>query len=47
MAQLKVDTHDQDFVKSISQILSDAGVPSVLWGDYLLTVYGVPSVIGV
>ncbi|KAI2610613.1 uncharacterized protein GGS25DRAFT_518912 [Hypoxylon fragiforme] len=46
MAQLKVDTHDQDFVKSISQLLSDAGVPSVLWGDYLLTVYGVPSVIG-
>ncbi|KAI1647084.1 uncharacterized protein F4817DRAFT_316177 [Daldinia loculata] len=46
MVQLEVDALDEDFVKSISQLLSDAGVPSVLWGDYLLTVYGVPSIIG-
>ncbi|KAI0106886.1 hypothetical protein F4814DRAFT_452098 [Daldinia grandis] len=46
MVQLDIDTLDEGLVKSISQLLSDAGVPSVLWGDYLLTVYGVPSIIG-
>ncbi|KAI0010884.1 hypothetical protein F4779DRAFT_626890 [Xylariaceae sp. FL0662B] len=36
----------EDLVKSLSQLLHDAGVQSVLWGDYLLTIYGVPSIIG-
>lgn len=37
----------EELVKSISQLLIDAGVPSVLWGDCLLTIYGVPSIVGV
>ncbi|KAI1473323.1 hypothetical protein K445DRAFT_311082 [Daldinia sp. EC12] len=46
MALLEIDAINQELVKSISKLLSDAGIPSVLWGDYLLTVYGVPSIIG-
>lgn len=37
----------EDGVKSISALLAAVGVPSVLWGEYLLNVYGVPSIIGV
>ncbi|KAI1284406.1 hypothetical protein F5Y07DRAFT_393375 [Xylaria sp. FL0933] len=36
----------QDGVKFISALLADAGVPSVLWGEYLLNVYGIPSIVG-
>ncbi|KAI0905540.1 hypothetical protein F4823DRAFT_133966 [Ustulina deusta] len=36
----------QDGVKSISALLAGVGVPSILWGEYLLNVYGVPSIIG-
>ncbi|KAI1206186.1 uncharacterized protein F4807DRAFT_440190 [Annulohypoxylon truncatum] len=43
---IPINTHGENVVKLISALLSDAGVPSVLWGDYLLTIYGVPSIIG-
>ncbi|OAA39419.1 hypothetical protein NOR_06257 [Metarhizium rileyi] len=32
-------------VARICQILNSAGVPNVLWGNYLLTIYGVPTII--
>ena len=37
----------QSFVASIACALNSAQVPCVLWGHYLLNVYGVPSIIGV
>ncbi|KAI1127342.1 hypothetical protein F5Y10DRAFT_266153 [Nemania abortiva] len=37
---------DEPLLKSLSQLLIDCGVTPVLWGDYLLTIYGVPSVVG-
>ncbi|KAI1109640.1 hypothetical protein F5Y14DRAFT_455810 [Nemania sp. NC0429] len=37
---------DQALVKSLSQTLIDSGVTPILWGDYLLTIYGVPSIVG-
>lgn len=46
MAELPVNKLSEELVKAISQLLVDAGVPSVLWGDCLLTIYGVPSIIG-
>lgn len=36
-----------EFVAMISRILNSAGIPNLLWGNYLLTVYGVPSIIDV
>ncbi|KAF2968905.1 hypothetical protein GQX73_g4676 [Xylaria multiplex] len=36
----------QDGVKFISGLLAGVGVPSILWGEYLLNVYGVPSIVG-
>ena len=49
MADIPVEAESLDgkFVASISQILNDAGVPNLLWGNYLLTVYGVPTIIDV
>ncbi|KAI8949881.1 hypothetical protein F4801DRAFT_551381 [Xylaria longipes] len=37
---------DEQLLKSLSQLLSDCGASPVLWGDYLLTIYGVPSIVG-
>ncbi|KAI0409833.1 hypothetical protein F4802DRAFT_542242 [Xylaria palmicola] len=37
---------DEPLVKSLSQLLTDCGANPVLWGDYLLTIYGVPSIVG-
>lgn len=31
-------------VMRFCQILNSAGVPNVLWGNYLLTIYGVPTI---
>jgi hypothetical protein len=36
---------DNDLVVSISCLLDAANVPNLLWGNYLLTVYGVPTVV--
>lgn len=38
---------DNSLVASTSQLLDAAGVPSLLWGNYLLTVYGVPTFVDV
>lgn len=38
---------DSVLVTSISSLLDDVNVPSLLWGNYLLTVYGVPTVVDV
>lgn len=39
-----MQSNDDDLF-SISTLLGTAGVPNVLWGDYLLIVYGVPTYI--
>ncbi|KAH7419588.1 thioredoxin reductase [Cadophora sp. MPI-SDFR-AT-0126] len=36
---------DENLVASISRLLTDHGIPCILWGNYLLTVYGVPSIV--
>ncbi|KAB8255420.1 hypothetical protein BDV32DRAFT_112527 [Aspergillus pseudonomiae] len=36
---------DNDLVASISLLLDKARVPNLLWGNYLLTVYGVPTIV--
>jgi hypothetical protein len=38
---------DNDLVSSISSLLDSIGVPNLLWGNYLLTVYGVPTIVDV
>jgi hypothetical protein len=46
--QTRVDIHDgltDELVAGISETLDEAGVPSVLWDEYLLTLYGVPTAI--
>ncbi|KAJ6126328.1 hypothetical protein N7523_001940 [Penicillium sp. IBT 18751x] len=45
------DTHhggqriDRNLVAKLCQILDSAAVPNLLWGNYLLTVYGVPTIV--
>lgn len=34
-------------VASIAQTLNDAGVPCVLWGNNVLSVHGIPSIVNV
>ncbi|OGM39421.1 hypothetical protein ABOM_012115 [Aspergillus bombycis] len=36
---------DNDLVTSISSLLDAFNIPNLLWGNYLLTVYGVPTVV--
>ncbi|KAF4767564.1 hypothetical protein N7455_011273 [Penicillium solitum] len=36
---------DNDLVSSISTLLNSIGVPNLLWGNYLLTVYGVHTIV--
>ncbi|KAJ5678021.1 uncharacterized protein N7477_003654 [Penicillium maclennaniae] len=36
---------DNKLVASLCEILGFAAVPNLLWGNYLLTVYGVPTII--
>ena len=38
---------DNDLVTSISCLLDTADIPNLLWGNYLLTIYGVPTVVDV
>lgn len=47
MSARALNMKGEDGVKSISALLAGVGVPSVLWGEYLINVYGVPSLIGV
>ncbi|KAE8389680.1 hypothetical protein BDV23DRAFT_93825 [Aspergillus alliaceus] len=36
---------DNDLVISISCLLDAANVPNLLWGNYLLTIYGIPTIV--
>lgn len=38
---------DNDLIASVSHVLHTGGVPNLLWGNYLLTVYGVPTIVDV
>ena len=38
---------DNMLVAMIARLLDNARIPNVLWGNYLLTIYGVPSVVDV
>ena len=38
---------DNSLVTSISHLLDSVGVPNLLWGNYLLTVYGIPTFVDV
>jgi hypothetical protein len=38
---------DNNLVASISSLLDLADVPNLLWGNYLLTIYGVPTIVDV
>lgn len=38
---------DNELVASISRLLDAAGVPNLLWGNYMLTLYGVPTIVDV
>lgn len=44
---INVAVVDEKLVASISRILTRNEIPCVLWGNYLLTVYGVPSIVDV
>ena len=37
----------QELVAAVARRLDSDGVPNVLWGNYLLTVFGVPSIVAV
>lgn len=37
----------QGLIATVSQLFDSRGVPSILWGNLLLTVYGVPSLTNV
>ena len=53
MAATMSDVHSRPqkletkLVATISRILTSAGIPNILWGNYLLTVYGVPTIVDV
>lgn len=38
---------DNSLVTSISHLLDSVGVPNLLWGNYLLTIYGIPTFVDV
>lgn len=38
---------DDTLVASISSLLSATGIPNLFWGNFLLTVYGVPTIVDV
>ncbi|KAJ5742469.1 uncharacterized protein N7511_011488 [Penicillium nucicola] len=44
-AHTQAHTLDERLVATISSIFTSAGVPNTLWGNYLLTVYGVPTIV--
>ncbi|KAI1262182.1 hypothetical protein F5Y18DRAFT_162602 [Xylariaceae sp. FL1019] len=46
MALVVPNMTSQDGVKFISGLLADDGVSSMLWGEFLLNIYGVPSIVG-
>lgn len=38
---------DNDLVARVASLLDSAGIPNVLWGNYLLRLFGVPTVVQV
>jgi len=38
---------DHDLVANVARIFDDTGIPYVLWGNWLLVVYGVPTIVDV
>lgn len=38
---------DDELVAAVAGALDEAHVPNLLWGNYLLTVFGVPSIVDV
>lgn len=38
---------DNDLVASIACLLDSVNVPNLLWSNYLLTIYGVPTIVDV
>lgn len=46
-SQLPSQCLDNNLVAGITRILDEAGIPSVLWGNYLLSVFGVPTIVDV
>ncbi|KAI0193899.1 hypothetical protein F4808DRAFT_464660 [Astrocystis sublimbata] len=35
-----------DLLQHFSALLASVGVPTILWGEFLLNVYGIPSIVG-
>lgn len=46
-SQLPSQSLGNNLVAGIARILDEAGIPSVLWGNYLLSVFGVPTIVDV
>lgn len=38
---------DNKLVVSVAKLLDAYNIPNLLWGNYLLTIYGVPTVVEV
>ncbi|KAL4971054.1 uncharacterized protein BDV14DRAFT_194835 [Aspergillus stella-maris] len=36
---------DNDLVSSVSNLLTEADIPNILWGNYVLSIYGVPTMV--
>ncbi|KAL4795146.1 hypothetical protein BDV19DRAFT_389547 [Aspergillus venezuelensis] len=36
---------ERDLVSSVSNLLTEADIPNLLWGNYLLSIYGVPTIV--
>lgn len=45
--RIQAQSLDDKLVATISRTLTSAGVPNILWGNYLLTVYGIPTIVDV
>ncbi|KAJ5102018.1 hypothetical protein NUU61_004240 [Penicillium alfredii] len=43
--RIQAQSLDDKLVATISRTLTSAGVPNILWGNYLLTVYGIPTIV--
>lgn len=41
------DAVDEAYVEALACKLEDHEIPAVLWGNFLLTIYGVPSIVTV
>lgn len=46
-SRIEAQSLDDELVATISRTLISAGVPNIMWGNYLLTVYGVPTIVDV